>query len=125
MVTEGDTHAGHTAKHLLDKEGLFLKEFFAAVRQARSATFRRIRYSVLATFLPSSGFHLAETIRQCIQSLGIITLSKPGLNAIIASRFIPFNLMAVKETMRESILMRIPYEHDASFRLFYKMRSAR
>jgi len=47
------------------------------------------------------------TIRQCIQSLGKIASSKPDLNNIIASRLICFNLMAVKETMRKSILFDI------------------
>lgn len=47
------------------------------------------------------------TIRQCIQSLGKIASSKPGLNDKIASRLISFNLMSVKETMRKSILLDI------------------
>ncbi|NLW92309.1 MAG: hypothetical protein GXY34_12010 [Syntrophomonadaceae bacterium] len=47
------------------------------------------------------------TIRQCIQSLGKIASSKPDLNDKIASRLISFNLMAVKETMRKSILLDI------------------
>ena len=47
------------------------------------------------------------TIRQCIQSLGKIASSMPGLNDKIASRLISFNLMSVKETMRKSILLDI------------------
>jgi len=47
------------------------------------------------------------TIRQCIQSLGKIASSKPGLNDQIASRLISFDVMAVKETMRKSILLDI------------------
>lgn len=47
------------------------------------------------------------TIRQCIQSLGKIASSKPGLNDKIASRLISFDLMSVKETMRKSILLDI------------------
>lgn len=47
------------------------------------------------------------TIRQCIQALGKIASAKPGLNDKIASRLISFDLMAVKETMRKSILLDI------------------
>ncbi len=47
------------------------------------------------------------TIRQCIQSLGKIVSSKPELNDKIASRLISFDLMAIKETMRKSILLDI------------------
>lgn len=47
------------------------------------------------------------TIRQCIQSLGKIVLSKSGLNDKIASRLISFNLMGIKETMRKPILLYI------------------
>jgi hypothetical protein len=47
------------------------------------------------------------TIRQCIQSLGKIASAKPGLNGKIASRLISFDLIAVKETMRKSILLDI------------------
>jgi len=47
------------------------------------------------------------TIRQCIQSLGKIVPYKPGLNKKIAGRLILFNLMAIKETMRKSILLDI------------------
>ena len=47
------------------------------------------------------------TIRQCIQSLGKIVAYKPGLNEKIAGRLISFHLMAVKETMRKSILLDI------------------
>jgi len=47
------------------------------------------------------------TIRQCIQSLGKVASSKPELNDKIASRLISVNLMAVKETMRKSILLDI------------------
>ena len=44
------------------------------------------------------------TIRQCIQSLGKIASIKPELNNSIASALISFDIMAVKETMRKSIL---------------------
>lgn len=47
------------------------------------------------------------TIRQCIQSLGKIAVAKPELNDKIASRLIAFDIMAVKETMRKSILLDI------------------
>lgn len=47
------------------------------------------------------------TIRQCIQSLGKVALSKLGLNGKIADCLISFDLMAVKETMRKSILLDI------------------
>lgn len=39
------------AKRELDKEGWFYRDFFLAVRQRRSATFRQTRYAVLASFL--------------------------------------------------------------------------
>ncbi len=47
------------------------------------------------------------TIRQCIQSLGKISSAKPGLNNKIASRLISFDVMAVNENMRKSILVNI------------------
>ncbi len=47
------------------------------------------------------------TIRQCIQSLGKIAPYKPSINGKIADRLVSFDLMAVKETMRKSILMDI------------------
>ncbi len=47
------------------------------------------------------------TIRQCIQSLGKVVPYKPGLKNKIAGRLITFNLMAVKQTMRKSILLDI------------------
>src|SRR5690606_38474785 len=47
------------------------------------------------------------TIRQCIQALGKIASAKPGVSDKIASRLISFDLMAVKETMRKSILFDI------------------
>ena len=47
------------------------------------------------------------TIRQCIQALAKIAAAKPGLNDKIASRLISYDLMAVKETMRKSILLDI------------------
>lgn len=47
------------------------------------------------------------TIRQCIQALGKIASFKPGLNDKIASGLINLELMAVKETMRKSILLDI------------------
>lgn len=47
------------------------------------------------------------TVRQCIQSLGKIASAKPGLNDKIASRLVSCDIMAVKETMRKSILIDI------------------
>ena len=47
------------------------------------------------------------TIRQCIQALGKIASAKPGLNDKISSRLTSFDVMAVKETMRKSILLDI------------------
>ncbi len=47
------------------------------------------------------------TIRQCIQALGKVVPYKPNLNNKIAGRLISFNLMAIKETMRKSILLDI------------------
>ncbi|HOM03110.1 MAG TPA: hypothetical protein PLH43_09810, partial [Acetivibrio sp.] len=47
------------------------------------------------------------TIRQCIQSLGKIASAKPELNEKIASGLISLDIMAVKETMRKSILIDI------------------
>lgn len=47
------------------------------------------------------------TIRQCTQLLGKVALFKPGLSSKIADRLISFDLMAVKETMRKSILLDI------------------
>lgn len=47
------------------------------------------------------------TIRQCIQSLAKITPYKPALNEKIADCLISFDLTAVKETMRKSILLDI------------------
>ena len=47
------------------------------------------------------------TIRQSIQGLAKIAAAKPGLNDKIASRLISYDLMAVKETMRKSILLDI------------------
>lgn len=47
------------------------------------------------------------TVRQCIQSLGMIASLKPCLNDIIAARLISIDLVAVKETMRKSILLDI------------------
>jgi hypothetical protein len=47
------------------------------------------------------------TIRQCIQALGKVVPFKPGLNKKIAGKLISFDLMAVKETMRKSILLDI------------------
>lgn len=46
-------------------------------------------------------------VRQCIQSLGKIALSKPGLMDKIASRLMAFRLEDVKETMRKSVLLDI------------------
>jgi hypothetical protein len=46
-------------------------------------------------------------IRQCIQSLGTIATTKPGLQDKIASRLINLDISAVKETMRKSILLDI------------------
>lgn len=47
------------------------------------------------------------TVRQCIQGLEKIASAKPSLNDKIASKLISFNLMAIKETMRKSILLDI------------------
>jgi len=47
------------------------------------------------------------TVRQCIQSLAKIASFKPCLDDIIAARLITIDLMAVKETMRRSILLDI------------------
>lgn len=47
------------------------------------------------------------TIRQSIRSLGKIAVSKPSLNGLIASRLISIDLVAIKETMRKSILLDI------------------
>ena len=47
------------------------------------------------------------TIRQCIRALGKIASEKPELNDKIASGLISFDLTAVKETMRKSILLDI------------------
>ena len=47
------------------------------------------------------------TIRQCIQALSKVAPFKPGLNKKIASKLISFDLMAIKETMRKSILLDI------------------
>lgn len=47
------------------------------------------------------------TIRQCIQALEHIVSAKPVLSEQIAERLISFDLMAVRETMRKSILMDI------------------
>jgi len=47
------------------------------------------------------------TIRQCIQALGKIASAKLDLHDKIASRLISFDIMAVKETMRKSILLDI------------------
>jgi len=47
------------------------------------------------------------TIRQCIQSLDKIVTYKPELNNKVAAALISFDFMAVKETMRKSILLDI------------------
>ena len=47
------------------------------------------------------------TIRQCIQSLGKIISTKPNLNDKIASKLVSLDLIAIKETMRKSILLDI------------------
>ncbi len=44
------------------------------------------------------------TIRQCIQSIAKITTFKPELNGYIINNLISLDLMAIKETMRKSIL---------------------
>lgn len=44
------------------------------------------------------------TIRQCLKSLKKIVSAKPGLNGKIASKLISFELFAVKESMRKSVL---------------------
>ena len=47
------------------------------------------------------------TMRQCIQALGKVALFKPGLHRKIAGQLASFDLAAVKETMRKSILLDI------------------
>lgn len=47
------------------------------------------------------------TVRQCIQALGKIVSVKPNLNDKIAARLISFDLTAVKDTMKKSILLDI------------------
>ena len=47
------------------------------------------------------------TVRQCIQSLGIIHQYKPQLDDRIASRLTAIDLMQIKETMRKPILLDI------------------
>jgi len=47
------------------------------------------------------------TIRQCIQALGKVVRFKPDLNKKIVHELISFDLTAVKETMRKSILLDI------------------
>lgn len=47
------------------------------------------------------------TIRQCIQSLTKVAQFKPGLDGKISDCLISFDLLAVKETMRKSILLDI------------------
>ena len=47
------------------------------------------------------------TVRQCIQSFGKIVPYKPGLIKKITGELIAINLMAIKETMRKSILLDI------------------
>ena len=47
------------------------------------------------------------TVRQCIQSLGIIAACKPKLAETIAKRLMSFDLAKVKETMRKSIFLDI------------------
>jgi hypothetical protein len=47
------------------------------------------------------------TIRQCIQSLGKIALIKSDYNKKIADYLVSFDLMAIKDTMRKSILLDI------------------
>jgi hypothetical protein len=44
------------------------------------------------------------TVRQCIQSLGKIAAVKPSLCEKISSKLISYDITAVKETMRKSIL---------------------
>ncbi len=45
------------------------------------------------------------TIRQCVQGLGKILPYKPELNDKIIDPLVAFDLMAIKETMRKSILL--------------------
>ena len=47
------------------------------------------------------------TVRQCIQALGKISTFQPSLSEVIASTLLSFDYMAVKETMRKSILLDI------------------
>lgn len=44
------------------------------------------------------------TIRQCVQSIAKITPFKPELNDYIISNLISLDIMAIKETMRKSVL---------------------
>lgn len=48
------------ARHLLDQNGTFYRDFFFAVKQNRSATFRRTRYTVLAGFLKPGDTQLSR-----------------------------------------------------------------
>ncbi|MEA4971038.1 MAG: hypothetical protein VB051_11050 [Candidatus Pelethousia sp.] len=47
------------------------------------------------------------TVRQCIQSLGKIVPHKPQLCETIAATLMALDLMAIKETMRKSVLLDI------------------
>lgn len=47
------------------------------------------------------------TVRQCIQSLGKIVPHKPQLSETIATALMALDLMAIKETMRKSVLLDI------------------
>ncbi|WMJ86253.1 hypothetical protein [Anaerocolumna sp. MB42-C2] len=47
------------------------------------------------------------TVRQCIQSLGIIAEAKPNLNEKISNKLMSINILEIKETMRKSVLLDI------------------
>lgn len=63
--------------------------------------------STIDEYLELLGDEKPVTIRQCIQSLGKIASAKPDLNDKIVSKLISLDLIAVKETMRKSILLDI------------------
>lgn len=67
-ITELSRYARHIdeeidfliAKNILDQNGLFYRDFFFAVKQNRSATFRRTRYTIMADFLRPHDTQLAR-----------------------------------------------------------------
>ncbi|MDD4011149.1 MAG: MFS transporter [Sphaerochaetaceae bacterium] len=48
------------AKNIMDKKGLFFKDFFISVTQMRSTTFRQTRYALLASFVKFGSPRLAH-----------------------------------------------------------------